>query len=204
MGRFATALIFLVLILASTAKAASQLPGDIGSISLDRYTVRMTMITRYGHVSFKCGADWVILAAHGKPPAMNMTFQLDNRADRGTAASTNLAFTLVPPENKDYQNAIRASDKRRGTLEIRRGNFHDWETLLQEGQQEKTTYMVFDATKPVADVTAHVRLSWPILEGNPGNYNEEMVKTFYVLLDSVAGGMGKYQSINGEVFQRQN
>lgn len=162
------------------------------------------MITRQGRVSFKCGAGWVILAMNGRPPVVNMTFQLDNLADRGTADSTNLTFTLVTPENKDFQKAISALDKGRGATEITRGKFLDWETLLQEARQEKTTYMVLDATKPVADVIAHVRLAWPLLENNPDGYSDEMIKTFYAVLDSVVSGMGKYEAVDGEVFRRQN
>jgi hypothetical protein len=176
--------------------------GDVAVLQANTLpTVRFTIMTSKGYVSFSVPKDWRVIAMQSKPPVASAAFLAPNSADAGTPDSTNVAISLIQPDTDQGKNALnRVGKSYEGEVEA--SSQSGWECYSQSAHQKKTTYTILDAKKSVADVVVSVRVAWPHLPKNSANYDSDMKAIFESLLNAIDGDFGTYQVKPGEVVRR--
>jgi hypothetical protein len=166
--------------------------------------VNLRIVTPAGWVEFATKDDWRVVATETKFPVAVMAFQILNPADEETPDSTNLSISLIETGSKS-EEASRARTEIGKSV----GEAHPvvdevgaWTTYTQPAAQGKTTYIVVDATRELADVQVWVRLAWPVIGPNPDQYHESMGRLLGDFLETVDGQLGMLEQRPGEVLRR--
>ena len=164
--------------------------------------VEFKIVTESGFVAFAAAEEWPVVSMQPKMPVTASAFQIPNPADDGTPHSTNLAFMFYEHGSAQAARALRSVGKQLGTQKPSRENFLQWEVFRQEALQHATTYVVLDAKRELAGVTASVRLAWPRLLKNSVSYDADMKRLFETALRSVTEHVGEYVPAEGETVRR--
>lgn len=165
--------------------------------------VELTILTGNGHVAFSAVDEWPVVAAQTHLPTAVMAFQIPNSADEGTPDSTNLSLSLYDLGTPQGQKAFAALHVPSDSTPCPASAIDAWETSCTKARQGDTTYTIMDARRhEVADVAVNVRLAWPHLSSNPGDYDTRMKAVFRDFVLSVHGAKGPYEPRNGEVAMR--
>ena len=163
---------------------------------------RFTIVTPHGYVQFVAADEWSVIGSQSKMPVAVMGFQIPDPADEGTNDSTNLAVFLYDQNTPKGQRAMQLVGKKYGSSEPSVTRQGDWKVFEQRATQGATEYIVLDAIRPVADVTASVRLAWPRLPGHRSDFDARMRETFSKTLNSFRGGLGPYKPGPDDVVRR--
>jgi hypothetical protein len=165
--------------------------------------VELTILTGNGHVAFTAVDEWPVVAAQTHLPTAVMAFQIPNSADEGTSDSTNLSLSLYDLDTPQGRKAFAALHTPSGSTPCTASAIDAWDTSCAEARQGNTTYTIMDARRrEVADVAANVRLAWPHLPSNPGDYDTKMKAAFRDFVLSVHGAKGPYVPREGEIGMR--
>ena len=141
-----------------------------------------------GGLEVRVPSNWGIV---GHKPSGNQTvaaFQLfENKAEVGTEESTNLSvtiFNLKDPETMLEFIQPLTQGVKDGELDSK---FGEWVIRDWSGKQGDVQYRISDARLSHSRLGSgiHVRLAWPMLKGNPKDYDEQMKKLLHNFLGEV-------------------
>ena len=163
---------------------------------------KLTILTPHGYVQFWAADDWPVVGSQTKLPVAVMGFQIPDSADEGTNDSTNLAVSLYDQNSVKGQEAMKLVGRRYGSAEPTVTRVGEWKVFEQRAFQGKTEYTILDALRPIADVTASVRLAWPHLAKQGLGHDARMREIFTNTINSFRGGLGTYKPQPDEVVRR--
>ena len=106
-----------------------------------------------------------------------------------------MVFELDSP-----QAVTRYADFRQQYTKGSKSRIGSWEVFRREFEERKTPYTARVAYRDIADAHVCITFSWPHLP----DYDRKMEQTFIGMLQSVHGGLGKYQKRDGEEIRRRN
>jgi hypothetical protein len=137
-------------------------------------------------IQFAVPGDWPVVASKSTPEKTVFAFQIPNPADAGTPDSTNLSITSSylkdAKDNDAFLKKISNPDRPAEEKQIVEG----WRCRSFSAMQKSTQYVDFDCYRIVADCGVFVRIAWPHLPRNPGDYDEQMRTVLSDFLTSVA------------------
>ena len=143
------------------------------------------VFTIVDRVQFSVPGDWPVIASKSTPEKTVFAFQIPNRADEGTPDSTNLS--IISSYLKDAKDR-EAFDKKAAIPEhgaVDRSLIDGWGCRSFTAMQDKTQYVDWDCYRVVADCGVFVRMAWPHLPKNSGDYDKQMEKVLSDFLTSV-------------------
>jgi hypothetical protein len=197
-------LIVAALFLASLPLLGYTIPavGDvIVSEPSNAPSVRFTVLTANGYVSFSVPKDWRVITMQSKPPVAVAGFQLVNPADKRTSDATNVAISLIQPGTELGEHALMKIGKSYED-QVTESSRLGWDLYSQKAPQKEVEYTILDAKKSIADVIVAVRVAWPHLPKNSPQYDTNMEGILDTLLRSVDGNLGVYITQPGDVLRR--
>ena len=161
-------------------------------------------ITSEGSVGFATPGGWRTASMQSRPPVALAVFQVPNRADEGTDASTNVALGVFDLDEPAARTARGRVGQAYGPTPPTKAAHGPWTVYRQVATQGSTTYTILDGARdfPQLNAGAAVRLAWPHLPKNPASYDADMERLYRSLLDGISAARGPYAPKPGEVVRR--
>jgi hypothetical protein len=137
-------------------------------------------------VRFAVPGDWKVISSKSDAEVTVFAFRMPNPADEGTPDSTNLAFIASYLKDQAAKSAFDKKASHREPNASDRRLVDKWSCTSFSGNQEATSYEVWDCYRIVAKCGVHVRMAWPHLPKNPPDYDKSMEAALKDVLESVA------------------
>ena len=170
MHRHAIKIIFALLVFISVPLAAAT---DL---------VQFTVVDR---IRFSVPGDWPVIASKSTSEKTVFAFQIPNAADNGTPDSSNLSIISVDLKSDQDRDAFQKKASSTDHDAKQKHLVEGWACSSFSAVQGKTSYVIWDCYRVIANSGISVRIAWPHLPKNPPDYDKQMEAVLSTFLTNV-------------------